>query len=417
MTTTGDRETAEDALVQGKARTRKFAARRAAIVASAVEAINQRGVRGMTLADVAARLDLVPTGVIYYFRNKEALAAAVFLDAIGAYEALLTQAENAPTGPQRVSAFVHGYFDLRSRIAAGQAEPIAIFSDLRALHCAEADAAYEDMYRHVRRLISDGPSTSPGALNARTLLLLSQINWTVAWLGQWEVDDFPRIADRMTSVLVGGLAGPGVTWAEIAAPAPAEAAAAEGDLAPSELFLRAATELINQEGYHGASVDRISARLHVTKGAFYHHNATKDELVEACFQRTFDLMWSAVREADACGGSGLVRFVRLATALMRLQTGGTPLLRTSSLATVPEAIATRLRQRLDRITLRYSSMICDGISDGSIRPVDAAIAARMITAAMNSAPDLRYWKPHDGEIDPIEHFVRPMIVGLFPGQG
>ena len=46
-------------------------------------------------------------------------------------------------------------------------------------------------------------------------------------------------------------------------------------------FLKAATRQINEHGYRGASVDRISASLNVTKGAFYHHNEAKDDLVAA----------------------------------------------------------------------------------------------------------------------------------------
>ena len=44
---------------------RRYMARRDAIIASAIREMNRHGVRGMTLGDVAARLDLVPTGVIY----------------------------------------------------------------------------------------------------------------------------------------------------------------------------------------------------------------------------------------------------------------------------------------------------------------------------------------------------------------
>ena len=53
--------------------TRRFETRKAAIVSSAVGVLNRKGVRGMTLGEVAASLSLVPTGVIYYFRNKEEL--------------------------------------------------------------------------------------------------------------------------------------------------------------------------------------------------------------------------------------------------------------------------------------------------------------------------------------------------------
>src|SRR5438067_1114184 len=74
-------------------RTQRFEARRSAVIAAAVAVINRKGVKGMTLADVAVALGLVPTGVIYYFKNKEDLAAACFLQAIERYNALMDEAE------------------------------------------------------------------------------------------------------------------------------------------------------------------------------------------------------------------------------------------------------------------------------------------------------------------------------------
>ena len=99
-----------DARAAGKQRrTAKFRARQAAIVRTAVDLINRNGVRGMTLVDVAARLDIGPTGVIYYFASKEELAAACILKAIDAYEALIAAAAGAATPTERLRGFVRGY--------------------------------------------------------------------------------------------------------------------------------------------------------------------------------------------------------------------------------------------------------------------------------------------------------------------
>lgn len=48
--------------------THKFHKRQDTIVRAAVEVLNHKGVSGMTLADVAAKIDLVPTAVMYYFQ-------------------------------------------------------------------------------------------------------------------------------------------------------------------------------------------------------------------------------------------------------------------------------------------------------------------------------------------------------------
>ena len=63
---------------------------------------------------------------------------------------------------------------------------------------------------------------------------------------------------------------------------------AEGD-ATRSAYLKAATRLVNEHGYRGASVDRIAAQLQLTKGSFYHHHETKEELIAACFERSVPL--------------------------------------------------------------------------------------------------------------------------------
>ena len=65
-----------------------------------------------------------------------------------------------------------------------------------------------------------------------------------------------------------------------------------------EAFLLAATRLINELGYRGASVQKIASELNVTKGSFYHHLDAKDDLVIACYKRSFDTIADAQQLAD-----------------------------------------------------------------------------------------------------------------------
>jgi hypothetical protein len=93
----------------------------------------------------------------------------------------------------------------------------------------------------------------------------------------------------MLDILINGLAGGERAWA----PSPIEALTpplADPHDAAREIFLVAATRLINQRGYRGASVEDISAQLNVTKGSFYHHTEGTDDLVVDCFNRSFDVM-------------------------------------------------------------------------------------------------------------------------------
>jgi AcrR family transcriptional regulator len=409
-------ERANDIDAQGAASarrgpTRRFEARRSAIIRSAVAEMNRKGVRGMTLGEVAARLDLVPTGVIYYFKNKEELASAALLQGLDAFDRLVAAGDGAATPADALAAFVRAWFDYRLRLASGEADEIPVFNDIRALDCAPVNEAFVELFRHVRELLAPGARLPRAHANARAHLLLSQMLWAQAWLRQVEPADYGRTADRTIDILTNGFLAKTIAWPQVR-PLSLEHAGDPSAQASAELFLRAATELINEEGYHGASVERISARLNVSKGAFYHHIATKDELVAACFQRTFDIMWRAIRAAEAAGGSGLEVLAGLTTALIERQVGGAPLLRSSALTTVPETLRAGFLEAFDRISHRLASIICDGIADGSVRPLDVNIAAQTLTAAINAAAELSSWAPGIAPEAVAELYVRSLFEGL-----
>ncbi|MGA0605221.1 TetR/AcrR family transcriptional regulator [Phenylobacterium sp. VNQ135] len=400
----------QDAASRRRGPTRRFEARRHAIIRSAVVEMNRKGVRGMTLGEVAARLDLVPTGVIYYFKNKEELASAALLQGLESFDALVAAGDGARDASTGLAAFVRAWFDYRRRVSAGEADEIPVFNDIRALNCAPVNEAYVQVFRHVRTLFSPGGRLLRPHANTRAHLLLSQMLWAPAWLRRVEPTDYPRTAERTIDILANGFLGDGAAWPKVRS-LNLERAGDPSAQASSELFLRAATELINEEGYHGASVERISARLHVSKGAFYHHITNKDELVAACFQRTFDIMWRAIQAADEVGGTGLEVLATLAATLIERQVLGAPLLRSSALTTVPEGLREGLLEAFDRVSYRFASIICDGVADGSIRPLDVNVAAQTLTAAINAAAELRSWVPGPPEAV-AELYVRSLFEGL-----
>jgi AcrR family transcriptional regulator len=398
-----------------RAPTRRFEQRKSAIIVSAVDVLNRKGVRGMTLADVATRLGLVPTGVIYYFKNKEELASACFLDGVDRYNALATAAAKGGEVRERLQLFLDAYFDLRRRIRLGEVPPLVAFNDVRALDCAPVNAAYVDMFRRLRGLLEgrESRSLSKTALSARAQILISEVLWAPVWLPRHDPEDFGRVSQRVLSITADGLAAPGAVWNPIALPK-----LIEGAEAPSnEHFLRAATQLINEEGYRGASVEKISARLNVTKGAFYHHNDTKDELVVACFERTFEVMRRAIRQAEEVATSGLQVLTTVASALVEHQmTGDVPLLRASALSSAPEALQPQMIAQFDRLSDRFASLISDGIADGSVRPLDVNIGAQMLTAMINAAAELHHWAPGVTPQTVAALYVRPFFEGLLSKQ-
>ena len=389
----------------------RFEARRSAIVVAAIEMINHKGVRAMTLGDVAERVGLVATAVSYYFRSKEELARTCFLKGIAQFDQLVAAAEAGRTVRERIAIFLRGYFELKRLIELDQADMFTLFNDVRALNAPEVNAAYTDLFRRVRGLLK-GPETqsrSRPELNASTHLLMSEVFWAIAWIERHDSDHYPRLADRVLSTTMEGLAPPGVPWA----PAPFSASFVAVPDATDETFLRAATELINEQGYVGASVDKISARLRLTKGAFYHYHRTKDEMVIACFERTFQVMREAFRHAEQSSGSEYQILTTAASALVEYQMSGvTRLLRTSALTSAPEALQPKLLGEFDRITLRFATLISDGIAAESIRPVDPNVAAQMLTGMINASAELHYWTHDLSASSAAQAYVRLFFEGL-----
>ena len=370
--------------------------------------MNRKGVRGMTHALVAAELGLVPRAVGYYFHRKEDLAAACYARSIERIEAHIGEALEQKTPAGAMRTFVNLFFESQRQVAAAEIEPIAWFEEMRTLGDQVTGRAFTDMFRHVRSIFSmqGAPSFGRSECNARAHLLLSQMFWAVLWLPRYNPEDYARMAERTADILLNGMAGPAAEWLP-----PVLRGGPDDDAGPD--FLTAGTELINENGYLGASVDKIAARLNVTKGAFYHHNETKDDLVEQCFERTWVFLREAQKAADATAPNGLMNLAAQAIAMVGGQVSGKrPLLRTSALAAAPEEMRPHLMAGFDRITGRYASVVSDGIGDGSIRHIDAPVAAQILSGTINAGAELRYWAPGLTPRTAELYYVRPMFLGL-----
>ncbi len=406
----------------GTSQTLRFERKREAILQVAAGLFNARGLGGAKIADVAQAVGLTTTSVTYYYRKKEDLAAACLMRSIAHLGALLEQAEPAATPALRLGCLLDLYFSHLAGVAEGRAPVLINFWDLRGLTGPLAPQAMEGfvaVFRRVRSLLfqhEHGPKLTRPEQNARAHLVLSAVLWAKEWIARYEVEDYARASARIAEVLVHGLAGTRQVWAPI--PLELTTRPAGGGEVSREAFLRAATILVNEQGYRGASVDRISARLNVTKGSFYHHNETKDDLVADCFERTFEVIRQAHRCAQTVEGNGWDRITALSAALVRRQLSGQgALLRYSAFSAAPPAARPGLMATFGRLSERTAGMIADGIVDGSIRPVDPVVAAQLVTGMVNATAELSKWSPAVTEANAADLFAKPLFLGLFsPGE-
>lgn len=418
--------------------TLRFAEKRELILDGAAALFNRRGIKAGTLAEVAASVGLATNSLTYYYRKKEDLVVACLLRSIAALDGVIAEADaRVPPGDLagRVRAVVQGYVALLAAIEDRLRPALIFFGDMRALPQPQAEpafSAYVAMFRRLRGLLHAGQagagvpqppwrSAERQALNARTHGLLSQLLWARAWLGRYETSDYPRVAAAMVDILLHGLAAPGQPWPAQPMPAPPPLPAEgepDADNATREAYLRTATRLVNDHGVGGASVERIAATLDLTKGSFYHHHDTKNDLIDDCFERSFALVrgvqWAALDAARADdGANGWQTLLAAVLPLLALQTSPQgPLLRLTAWTELPGALRWQKYTTLNRLAERYAAMVVAGLADRSLRLVDPAVAAQLIGGLVNALAEVAHWLPGDGLPDLQRLLARPLLLGL-----
>ncbi len=394
--------------------TRRFLEKREAILDAAARLFNRRGIRSTTLSDVAQSVGLVTNSVTYYFRKKEDLALACVFRSVEVFDELLTEAEKARTPELRITAFVTGFFRFLADVETGVRPQFINFSEVNALSATRADVAtlYAHMFRRVRGLIGTDSrlGLSRPERNARANLLFTLTQWTRIWITRYEVTGYARAARHASDILLNGMGGAGASWTPPVLPTLARSQVEE-DISP-DAFLRVATRLINEEGYRGASVERISAALRVTKGSFYHHNDNKDDLIVDCFARSFDVIRRAQSAADECD-NGWYRLSAAAAALVKYQLSNDgPLLRITARSGLPEAAAEQTLRTMNRLSEHFASVVVDGVMDGSVRPIDPAIAAQLVSGMINASASIKRWVPEATIGNVADLYARPLFMGI-----
>jgi len=406
-------EVEEGLPAEARGETKRFKAKRDAILAAAADVINEQSAKGMTFADVAQRVGLNTTSVTYYFKRKEDLAAAAFEVTLDRLDEMLDEAHKESTPEARVARYLSINMERLAQIHRGEEKAFAILSDLRAM---EGDLKagllkrWQNVFRRTRALWGEGNTRAETDLyGGRAHVLLENTFWLPVWLIRYELSEYPRVEARLMDVFRHGIAASGAAWE------PQMLDLEHDEAEPGrEAFLLAATRLINELGYRGASVQKIASELNVTKGSFYHHLDAKDELVIECYKRSFDIIADAQRLAEEGPGDHWHKLTSIIATLLDVQFSERgPLLRTTALSGLPPRVRTAMVDRSNRIARRYAGMLSDGIAEGSIRAIDPLVASQAMMAIQNAAFDMRKWAGTMSREKAVAFYASTIVFGLF----
>ena len=396
-------------------RSRRYREKRKLIVDAAVPLLNDKGVWGMTLQEVAQALDLTTTSVTYYYRYKEQLAAAVFEDTMSRLSGMVREAAEAPTPKERVARYAELYLDQFACARRGQGRPLAVLSEMRTLEESVRDPLirqYQEVFRAVRELFGPADTQERKRTGAAKAQFLNEaLFWSAMWLRRYPLGDLHNIRRRFLDILENGIVAPGSAG-------PLKPVALQGceETYARREFLRVASRLINDIGYKGASVDRIVGDLKITKGSFYHHLAAKDDLILGCYRHDYArlrVLFTTMEQAELPVSARLAGIV--ATAMNWQFEGDHPLLRTTALQAMPVAVRGVGIEWFDRTAHLLSGFLVDGMREGSIRIIDPMIAGHVTISTINSAYDLRSWAGKQQRDQAIGTYAGLLMNGLFPG--
>lgn len=160
-----------------------------------------------------------------------------------------------------------------------------------------------------------------------------------------------------------------------------------------------------ERGYHATSIDDVAKRLGSTKGRIYHHYATKTDLFFEVHRVGMAKLFAALEPALATRGSGatVLRAMLMAHAEAMLEhhtyenvvAQGVQVHRFNATTEDQREILQGLIDSRDRFEAHFKRVISSGIADGSLRPVDVAVTAKVLLGGLQWS--IFWYRPEPGD--------------------
>lgn len=390
-------------------RTAQHDAKRAAILSQASKLFNGRGSRSTTLLDIAQSLGLTKTSLYYYVKTKEELIYQCYMSALDSLLQGLDQIEkHHNSGLDRLQAVYRAHFiDWREAQLGNRPHRAALLeiASLGDQHREEVEKRYTEMFLRLRQIVRDGISEGslrPVESAAVTLCMIGSMQWSFNWLRTVPLENIESISDAACDLLINGLASGeqvhpfgNYDFPSLTPVAPQGFDREEQNRLKQDAFYKTGTWFFNKKGFVGTSLDEIAETLNVTKGAFYYHIKSKEDLLYNCYVRSLD-MSQILHEAASSQESGLDALDYFCRGSFHFQNSDDgPMIRYNSVTALPIPRRKEILARTKTGNDHFGQLMRSGMTDGSVRTVDVETAQELISGAINASMDLSMWRKID----------------------
>ncbi|MDD2233750.1 MAG: TetR/AcrR family transcriptional regulator [Desulfitobacteriaceae bacterium] len=178
-----------------------------------------------------------------------------------------------------------------------------------------------------------------------------------------------------------------------------------------QVILDGASQVFTERGYKGATLDEITSRIKMTKGALYHYVSSKEELWLKCHIYTLDKATDNVRPIYESSLSPDIKLYEMIKAHVQGVIGSATYYTNYSFEKnfIPQSVELQnLSRQRDEFEQLFSTVIRDGIELNIFYPVDVKFAKLALIGSMNYITN---WYTPQGKLSPLE--IAEKIAGFF----
>ncbi len=399
------------------------AAKRQTLLDGAVGLFNAQGISGTSIAQVAKTLGLARASVYHYVQDRSDLVFQCYQRSCAITAADLKLADNSDTGLQKT-------FDYIRLALTPDRKPIAVLSEISSMGDAHRAVIHRANNRNLKKLtgflsagLQDGSvrDSDPELVAQAIVGMLSWAQLLPHWSMRPNAQQLrQRAQDAIIFMLDEGLAtDPNFVLhcsvrAEDFLPVLTNAFdRKEAAAVKMDLMLSRASKMFNRFGIEGTSIDLITESLGVTKGAVYHHLKDKRDLVQKCYERSFDLYDRFASAAANQGENGLASSLINSHLNIQAQVGlVSPLMPQPGFEAVPKRKRTIFKARAAKENQNIATLLAKGIQQGAAKPCDTRLTTHICAGAFGWLPK---WLPEQRQNEGVaiaDEICRMMAHGL-----